>query len=164
MVFERSLVFIKWPSVEKKYEIFDFLDYSLVKDIPHFQRTIEKEFIVSQQVIAEHYAHVRTLSSNAYEDYMATFQKYPLCVRVYLGETGMCNAIRKIVGATDPAKANEGTIRRTFSRDSLERAIAEKRAVRNVMHASGSSEEAEVEIARFTPPLGELKYFPFPIS
>ena len=155
---ERSLVFIKWPSVESHEEIFFYLDRRLSEAGKQFKRTENRKFVLPEKVIAEHYAHVRELNADAYADYISTFQRYPISARVYSGEDGLCLAIRKIVGATDPTKAEFGTIRRLFYADSIERAVAERRAVRNVIHASGNSQEAEIEIKRFAPYFGELSY------
>jgi nucleoside-diphosphate kinase len=46
---------------------------------------------------------------------------------------------RKLIGATDPAKAAEGTIRKLYA-ESLER---------NIVHGSDSDENAAIEIAHF---------------
>ena len=54
--------------------------------------------------------------------------------------------IREIVGATDPAEARKGTIRGDLGIDSMEKATKEGRAINNLVHASGSKEEAEFEI------------------
>jgi len=54
--------------------------------------------------------------------------------------------VRKIVGPTIPALAEAGTIRGDFSIDSPDSANIKKRAVHNLIHASGSKEEAEHEI------------------
>jgi nucleoside-diphosphate kinase len=54
--------------------------------------------------------------------------------------------VRKLVGATMPAAAEMGTIRGDFSVDSAALANAQKRAVHNLVHASGTIEEAEKEI------------------
>ncbi len=53
---------------------------------------------------------------------------------------------RKIVGSTIPAKADNGTIRGDYSIDSPVLANDRKRTIRNLVHASGSVEEAEREI------------------
>jgi nucleoside-diphosphate kinase len=53
-----------------------------------------------------------------------------------------------LVGDTDPAKARPGTIR-NLSTDSIERSLAEKRAVRNLVHRSTTPEETEREAAVF---------------
>lgn len=53
--------------------------------------------------------------------------------------------VRKIVGSTFPADALPGTIRGDFSLDSAYIANLQKRTTQNVIHASGSKEEAEFE-------------------
>jgi len=54
--------------------------------------------------------------------------------------------VRKIVGNTLPNKADMGTIRGDYSVDSSTLANAEKRAIKNVVHASGNVAEAEHEL------------------
>jgi len=54
--------------------------------------------------------------------------------------------VRKITGSTEPLSSDVGTIRGDFTIDSYEVADVDNRAVRNLIHASGSSEEAEKEI------------------
>ena len=54
--------------------------------------------------------------------------------------------IRKIVGPTFPNQAPPGTIRGDYSFESPTLANADKRAVHNLIHASGTPEEAELEI------------------
>ncbi len=53
---------------------------------------------------------------------------------------------RKIVGHTLPIKAEAGTIRGDYSSDSPLLANLRKRAVRNLVHASGDLKEAQREI------------------
>lgn len=54
--------------------------------------------------------------------------------------------IRKIVGPTDPSKALPGTIRGDFLFESTALANERGRSLRNLIHASGSVEEADREI------------------
>lgn len=54
--------------------------------------------------------------------------------------------IRKLSGNTMPALADAGTIRGDYSVDSAALANKNKRAVRNIVHASETPEEAEHEI------------------
>ena len=68
-----------------------------------------------------------------------------IVLAVYI-EEDIIQKVRDVIGATDPIKASSGTIRRDFSSDSLEKAIAEDRAVNNVVHASDSRKSAEYEI------------------
>jgi len=57
--------------------------------------------------------------------------------------------VRKIAGTTLPSKAEIGTIRGDFSVDSPAAANLEKRAIKNILHASENKEEAEHEIAHW---------------
>ncbi len=54
--------------------------------------------------------------------------------------------VRKIVGHTLPLESAPGTIRGDYSFDSSLLANSSKRAIKNLVHASGSKEEAEYEI------------------
>ncbi len=70
----------------------------------------------------------------------------PVMALVFQGPHAV-EAGRKIVGNTEPRQAEMGTVRGDFSIDSYMIADAEKRVVRNLVHASGSTQEAEREIA-----------------
>ncbi|MBW3003776.1 nucleoside-diphosphate kinase [Candidatus Woesearchaeota archaeon] len=54
--------------------------------------------------------------------------------------------IRKIVGATSPFDSEPGTIRGDFAIDHYPLADAGKRPIQNLIHASGTPEEAEREL------------------
>lgn len=56
---------------------------------------------------------------------------------------------RKMVGETEPHKALPGTIRGDYSHISFKYASEQKTGARNVIHASGSVEEAKDEIAHW---------------
>lgn len=59
---------------------------------------------------------------------------------------------RKLVGDTLPFRAAPGTIRGDFSADSPTVANLQKRPVRNLVHASGTAEEAAAEISLWFSP------------
>ena len=54
--------------------------------------------------------------------------------------------VRKLVGNTMPSQAEMGTVRGDYSVDSAVLANAQKRGIRNLVHASGNIAEAEAEI------------------
>lgn len=54
--------------------------------------------------------------------------------------------VRKLVGGTEPKSALPGTIRGDFSHMSYEYANEQKKGIPNLIHASGSVEEAKAEI------------------
>ncbi len=55
--------------------------------------------------------------------------------------------VRKMVGTTEPKSALPGTIRGDYSHVSFKHADSKKIGVYNLIHASGSVEEAPIEIA-----------------
>lgn len=55
--------------------------------------------------------------------------------------------VRKITGGTEPLRSDVGTIRGDFVLDSYEFSDIQDRSIRNLVHASGSVEEANKEIA-----------------
>jgi nucleoside-diphosphate kinase len=61
------------------------------------------------------------------------------CVPIALEKENAIEDFRKLIGATDPSKAEEGTIRKLFAKDITENAI----------HGSDSDENAAIEIAHF---------------
>lgn len=55
--------------------------------------------------------------------------------------------VRQMIGPTDPAKAEDFTIRGHYGRDTMELSMKEHRMLKNLIHASDSVEAAEKEIA-----------------
>ncbi len=69
----------------------------------------------------------------------------PIVTLILEGDNAV-ELVREITGKTDPGKSPEGTIRGDLGDDSFEVSDREGRAVRNLVHASGTKEEAEAEI------------------
>ena len=65
---------------------------------------------------------------------------------------------RKLVGGTEPLSSDVGTIRGDFVLDSYEMADGANRAIRNIIHASSSVEDANAEIAVWFKPEEILEY------
>ena len=73
------------------------------------------------------------------------FTRGPVLAIKFGGEDAI-KEVRRITGYTDPATAEEGTIRGDLGIDTIEKSTAEGRAVENLVHASGNTEEAEAEL------------------
>lgn len=67
-------------------------------------------------------------------------------VALVLEGNGAVGVVTKIVGTTEPTTADIGTIRGDFTIDSYSHSTYENRAVKNLIHCSESSEEAEREL------------------
>jgi nucleoside-diphosphate kinase len=69
----------------------------------------------------------------------------PVVSMVWQG-MGAVAIVRKITGSTEPLSSAPGTIRGDYTIDSYTAADTDARAVRNIIHSSGSVDEAEKEI------------------
>ncbi len=69
----------------------------------------------------------------------------PVIAMVWQG-AHVVEVIRKITGGTEPRSSDVGTIRGDYVIDSYQIADSDDRAIRNLIHASGSVAEAEQEI------------------
>jgi nucleoside-diphosphate kinase len=80
---------------------------------------------------------------------VAALKKYmtsgPVIAMVWEGAHAV-ELVRKITGGTEPRSAAIGTIRGDFVLDSYQMADTDGRAIRNLIHASGSIAEADMEI------------------
>jgi nucleoside-diphosphate kinase len=72
----------------------------------------------------------------------------PVIAMVWKGAHAV-QIVRKLTGGTEPLTSDVGTIRGDFVLDSYQMADGDNRAVRNLVHASGSVKEAEDEIAHW---------------
>ena len=77
--------------------------------------------------------------------YFGDFEIIPMKVS-YEGDEDIIELTRSLAGATNPEKADKGTLRKMFSNDNYEIADREARLVDNVIHASDSHESAEREL------------------
>ena len=69
----------------------------------------------------------------------------PVVAMVWQGAHAV-EIVRKITGGTEPRSSDVGTIRGDFVIDSYQLSDSSDRAVRNLIHASGSIDDAEKEI------------------
>jgi nucleoside-diphosphate kinase len=82
---------------------------------------------------------------DAFDSNLEYMTSGPVIAFVFEGVEAVA-VIRKIVGATEPKAADMGTVRGDYSHISFGYASAHHKATANLIHASGSPEEAEAEI------------------
>ena len=87
-------------------------------------------------ILREHYAHVA--SKPFYPEIEQFMSSTPVVLMALQGDDIVAR-VRDLLGPTDSRKAAKGTIRGDFGTDMMV----------NVVHASDSDENAEIEIARF---------------
>ncbi len=81
----------------------------------------------------------------------------PVIAMIWQGNQAVA-LVRKITGSTEPLSSDVGTIRGDFTLDSYAMADIDQRSIRNLIHASGTPEEAEKEIAIWFKDEEILKY------
>lgn len=69
-----------------------------------------------------------------------------------------CAIVRKLVGGTEPLTSDVGTIRGDHMLDSYAMSEADDRSIRNIVHASGSPEEAALEVPIWFAPSEIVRY------
>lgn len=78
-------------------------------------------------------------------DHLAKFLSASPVVAMVLEGNKAIPVVRKLVGSTEPLQSAPGTIRGDYTLDSYDLADKDGRAVRNLVHASSSVEDAEKE-------------------
>ncbi len=96
---------------------------------------------------AKHYTEdLAVRRGQAVRDLMIEMLTSGPIVAVALEGVEAVDQVRKMIGATEPKSAAPGTIRGDFAHVSFKHADAKKMGVYNLVHASGSPEEAVEEI------------------
>ncbi|MDP2837676.1 MAG: nucleoside-diphosphate kinase [Candidatus Moranbacteria bacterium] len=85
------------------------------------------------------------------------FTSGPVLAMVIEGNQSVA-IVKKLVGGTEPTTSDVGTIRGDFTVDSYALSSLDNRAVRNLIHCSDSSEEAEREIPIWFVPADIVSY------
>lgn len=165
---ERTLVIVKPDGIQraligeimKRYERTG-LKLSALKMIVPTEKMIEEHYLldpnwrksVGEKAIASYVKKGETPPSSdpiAVADLVVSrLKKYmssgPVIVMIWEGAHAV-ELVRKITGGTEPRSAGVGTIRGDFVLDSYQMADTDDRAIRNLIHASGSVPEADMEI------------------
>ncbi len=160
---EKTFVFIKPDGVEKNLigEIIKRYEKAGLKITALEMTTASPEIIEKHYPLEEEY--LRSIGEKArgagekVDDPAEYGRKIVLNLRNYVtrgpivkmileGEDAVA-LVRQVTGFTDPTIADKGTIRGDLGNDSIAKANAEGRATENLIHASGSKEEAQKEIA-----------------
>src|SRR6266496_27998 len=134
MAIERTLSIIKPDGVEKGF---------IGRVISRFESAGLKPVAVKMKLLSRAEAEGFYAVHRArpfFNDLVAFMTSGPVVLMVLEGESAVAKN-REIMGATDPKKAAEGTIRKDFATD----------IEKNTVHGSDSAENAKIEIGYFFP-------------
>lgn len=131
----------------------DALQRGLVGEITHRFERVGLKFVGFKMLVsdkdtaAKHYTEdlAKRRGEKVREIMIELITSGPIIAIVVEGVDAV-ETVRKMVGETEPKKAAPGTIRGDFAHVSFEYANSKNVGVFNLIHASASPEEAEVEI------------------
>ncbi|MEK6867340.1 MAG: nucleoside-diphosphate kinase [Nanoarchaeota archaeon] len=138
-MFERTLVLIKPDGVERGLmgAIITRIENVGLKIVGMKMVWIDKEFS------KKHYAaHIEKPFYKSLESFIVSG---PVVAMVLEGIDAV-DVVRKMVGATEPKASAPGTIRGDFAHHSYGYADKKGIAIKNLIHASGSKEDAKTEV------------------
>jgi nucleoside-diphosphate kinase len=136
---ERTLIIIKPDALSKRL---------VGKIIAELEKTslrmvAAKMMILTEEQAGEFYREHR--EKPFYKPLLQFLGSNPVLVMVWKGDDAV-GLSRKLIGATDPVNADEGTIRKMWAQDGRH----------NIIHGSDSNESAEREINFFFPGLQDI--------
>ena len=129
---EKTLVLIK-PDAFRKHYSGDIIKHYENEGLKILAMKLMK---MDENIASKHYAE--HIGRPYYDDLMGFMTSGPIIAMVLEGEDAIAN-VRRINGKTNPAEADEGTIRKLYAESGS----------RNAVHASDSPESAAREIAIF---------------
>ena len=142
--FERVSLKIKamkmvWPNADLANRHYDPSNTEWLEDVGNKAlKGYEKKGIKVDKTPLEIGKHVQ-------ENLLGLLAAGPVVALVLQGAHAV-EIVRKLVGSTDPLSSAPGTIRGDFALDSYTMSDADDRAIRNLIHASGTVDEAKKEI------------------
>jgi nucleoside-diphosphate kinase len=102
---------------------------------------------IDNEFAAKHYSDIKTRRGEKVFNALLSLVTMGPIVAVVLEGVDSVEVVRKICGTTEPKSALPGTIRGDYAHVSFAYSDKVDQAVRNVVHASGTKEEAKNEIA-----------------
>jgi len=140
---EKTLAIIKPDGMKHKEEIIRRIKSA------GLEIASQRKERIRTNIASEFYKHVKEKRGNAiYQSLIDYMTSDDVMLLVLQGEDAV-SRLRKITGFTDPECAEKGTIRGDLGTDKMRIADQEQRTTRNIIHSSGTPEEAQKEIAFF---------------
>ena len=144
MELEKTLVLIKPDGVERGIvgQIITRFEQAGLKIVGLKLKQADEEFA------KKHYTEDITIRrGEKVRDQLVNFISKSPVVAIALEGIEAIEAVRKMVGPTEPKAAPPGTIRGDFSHVSYDWANGNEIVVKNIIHASSSKEDAEGELS-----------------
>lgn len=144
-----SFVMLKPDAIEKNlaYEIMMYFRRNGISI-----ETFDVQTATEEKIRVHYGEHIAKYGEDFARKMLTMFEGKTVVPIILSGGEDLIHRVREIVGATQPAFADKGTIRGDFGEgDSYERSTAEGRLVRNLIHASDTPEAVRREIGIWLP-------------
>jgi nucleoside-diphosphate kinase len=142
MAAEKTLVFLKPDTLSTSELTCTVLERIVNAEFRVLKTKLTK---ITDAQILEHYDHLIKSNGETMRTKILSYFSGKQIFVMLLERDNAVQAMRDLIGATDPVKAGKGTIRGDLSKDSLQVAMSEGRFVNNLIHASDSPESATRE-------------------
>ncbi|MGV8150168.1 MAG: nucleoside-diphosphate kinase [Candidatus Woesearchaeota archaeon] len=145
---ERTLILIKSDGVQRQIvgKIIQRLEDAGLKIVGMKMKWVDSDFA------KKHYFDVEERKGPRVFQSLVTYLTEGPVVAMVIEGIDSVELVRKMVGPTEPKSAMPGTIRGDFAQHSYSFADEREMSIRNLIHASGKSEEAKYEIALWFKP------------
>ena len=142
---EKTLVLVKPDGVQRGLigEVISRFEKIGVKIIGMKMISVDKKFA------EEHYNDIKERKGDKVLQMLLEYCTMGPVVAMVLEGVDIVEVVRKVCGPTEPNKALPGTIRGDFAHANYNLSDTVGQAVRNIVHASGTKEEAEFEISHW---------------
>lgn len=139
---ERTLVLLKPDAVARGLagRILTRFEDAALKVVGTKMRHLDADFT------RKHYFDLEERLGKEIYDSTAGFMQTGPVIALALEGVDAVAKVRKIIGATYPDQANPGTVRGDFAHQTRASSEVSGKAVMNLVHASGNSEEAKYEV------------------
>ena len=140
---ERTLVLLKPDAVKRGLmgEIISRFERAGLKVVGCRFRQIDRALAI------RHYFDIAERRGENVLDMLLTFMTSGPVLSLCVEGIDAAENVRRLVGATEPKAASPGTIRGDYAHVSYGHSDATGRAIQNLVHASGNSEEAKFEVS-----------------
>lgn len=139
---ERTLVLLKPDAVGRGLtgRILARFEDAALKIVGIKMKHLDPEFT------KKHYFDLEERAGKAIYDTTSTFMQTGPVIALALEGVDAVAKVRKMIGPTFPDQAAPGTVRGDFAHQTKTSSEVSGKAVMNLVHASGNSEEAEYEV------------------
>jgi len=139
---ERTLVLLKPDAVARGLAgaIISRFEMAALKIVGTKMKHMDAEFS------RKHYFDLEERAGKEIYDCTAEFMQTGPVIALALEGVDAVAKVRKIIGSTFPDQAAPGTVRGDFAHQTKASSEVSKKAVMNLVHASGNSEEAKYEV------------------